>query len=87
MLVQTECVVSHGCSVILMHHSTCESNNTISYVPHKYYSQRVSSLELPERLRSRLVLRHPQDVEPHSLRQRPALSYSDDVADLDTEGW
>lgn len=37
---------------------------------HPIYTQ---LLELPKRLRRRLALRHPQYVEPHRLRQWPAL--------------
>lgn len=42
-------------------------------------------LELVESLRSRLVLRHPQDVEADGLGQGSALANSDGIADFDTE--
>jgi hypothetical protein len=34
----------------------------------------IPPLELAKGFRRRLVLRHPQHVEPHSLGQRPALT-------------
>ena len=40
-------------------------------------SQRKNSLsELAERLGGRLAFRHTEHVEPHSLRQRPALTWA-----------
>ena len=52
-----------------------ESNNTISYyAPYRQRAARTGNSELAERLRRSLVLRHPEDVETHRLRQRPALT-------------